>query len=206
MQMNPPQLYTWKQTRIYSCGPACLMTALHEFGKAELSEKTEMEIWRQVCNMIFMGSTPAYLARCAKSRGLSTKLWVKSRRGPSKSYGNTLFHRLLHSHLLRVYRKTATAYRKQGNEVSDYREESKILGELQSNPESKAIYLIADDDDVFHFILVRPFGGTLVVMDPAGSTNTPFMEDEFQDAYEPNMLGYCVLLCAATNLQIAAIL
>jgi len=131
---------------------------------------------------------------------------VKSRRGPSKSYGNTFFHRLLHSHLLRVYRKTATAYRKQGNEVSDYREESKILGVLQSNPESKAIYLIADDDDVFHFILVRPFGGKLVVMDPALGTNMPFTENEFLDAYEPNILGYCILLGVATNPQISPIL
>lgn len=194
MEENVPRLLSWKQTRIYSCGPACLMTALAEFGKVELSEKNEMEIWRQVRNMIFMGSTPAYLARCSKSRGLSTRLWVKTRRGPSKSYGKTLFHRLLHSHLLRVYRKTALAYREQGHDVSDYREEFEILGVLKSSHASKAIYLIADDDEVFHFILVRLFGGNLVVMDPAFGNNTAFSEEKFLAAYEPKMLGYCVML------------
>lgn len=194
MEENVPRLLSWKQTRIYSCGPAALMTALAEFGKVELSEKIEMEIWKKVRNMIFMGSTPAYLARCSQSHGLSTRLWVKSKRGPAKSYGVTILHRLLHSHLLRVYRKTATAYRKQGNEVSDYRAESEVLRVLQTTPESRTIYLIADDDEVFHFILVRFFGGNLVVMDPAFGNNTAFSEEEFLVSYEPKMLGYCVML------------
>ncbi|MBI5845403.1 MAG: peptidase C39 family protein [Deltaproteobacteria bacterium] len=191
---NLHRLYAWKQTRIYSCGPAALMTALAEYGKAELSEKSEIAIWKKVRNMLFMGSTPAYLARFAKSRGVSARLWIRSGNGPEKRYGKTLFHRLLHSHLLRVYRKTAVAYRKQGNEVSDYREESEITGVLRSSPEAKAIYLIADDDEIFHFILARQQGGRLVVMDPANGANTHFTEAGFLARYEPKMLGYCVLL------------
>lgn len=197
--MNSFKPASWKQTKIYSCGPASLMTALYELGLGELSEKAEMSIWRQVRHYYFLGSTPAYIAQCAKNRGASTRLWVRKNRTAGKTAGKSPISRLLHGYLLRVYRKTAQKYHAQGNDFSEYCEESELLSHLWSKPGAEAIYLIVDTDEIFHFVLLRPHAGKLVLMDPAFGTNTAFTEKEFLAEYEKRMLGYCVLLNRQAN-------
>ncbi len=194
MEEKTSRLSSWKQTRIYSCGPACLMTALNEYGGSELSEKREMELWRKVRHLFFLGSTPAYLAECAAGLGLSARLMTRNPPGPEKIPGRTLVNRLLHRYLLGVYGRTAGAYRKKGRAAAAYRKEAEILRLLEAGQNAKAIFLIADQDEIFHFILVRRVGAELWVMDPAYGANTPFSEGGFLAAYGPSFLGYCVLL------------
>ncbi|WP_028313820.1 peptidase C39 family protein [Desulfatibacillum aliphaticivorans] len=193
---QPAPLAFWKQSKFNSCGPAVMMTALHELGMPGLSEKREMEIWKQVKHPFGLGSLPARMAVYAASQGVKVKFLHKNISPDHfKIYWKTP-RKTLHKQLIRTYYETAKEAENNGLPTEHYQDEQEILDRLMETPGLRVIYLIIDDDGVLHFVLAREKDGRIVVMDPYYGRNNVFDLPDFQNRRFPAMVGYAILLSA----------
>jgi hypothetical protein len=151
-----------------------------------------------VRHLFYLGSLPSSLAKFAASRSLTTTLFC-SRSGIKRlmrSGSEPLLRRLIHSYLGTVYRVSAAKAKQPGLNVVYIEEDLDILRSLSDGRHGKAICLIRDEFNFFHYILLRKDGDCLVVMDPAYGTNTSFKEDVFYRQLGKTMIGYHVLFHA----------
>ncbi|MEW5735787.1 MAG: peptidase C39 family protein [Thermodesulfobacteriota bacterium] len=185
---------SWRQTRINTCGPACLMVALSELGRSDISEETEMRIWRRVRHMLVLGSTPAALASYARARGARAELLVYGPRPADFPLQVSGLHLFLQRYLLYAYRLGARAAARNGVPVVRASGGGEILDRITIRPETRAIVLIVDRDRILHFLLVRKNGPNLMVMDPDSGANIPFSRPAFLALEKASGVGYCVLV------------
>ena len=184
----------WKQTRFNTCGPACLMTALHELGKSGLSESREQEIWTHVKHPLSLGSLPSRMAMYAASQGLNVKLLHRNIAPPDFKMHWKTPRKILHNKLIRTYYETAKEAESQGLPTEYYQEEQEILHRIVENHAFRVIYLIVDDDGVLHFILAREKGCRVAVMDPYFGLNRLYDQPDFLNKLGGSMVGYAILM------------
>lgn len=197
MKNDSTGLSSWKQTRIYSCGPACLMTAFNEWGLGPLSEDQEMAIWKQVRHLYYLGSTPASLALCARDQGLDAKLFRNPDHLSRVCRNRASVHCLLHRYLRKVYEASAQKAAQSGIRLEDSPGDREILDLLDEEGKNRAVYLIFDEDNILHFILARRRQGKIAVMDPASGSNAEYSEDAFLERFVPAMAGFSLLITRA---------
>ncbi|SHJ37748.1 Peptidase_C39 like family protein [Desulfatibacillum alkenivorans DSM 16219] len=191
---QPAPLAFWKQSKFNSCGPAVMMTALHELGMPGLSEKREMEIWKHVKHPMSLGSLPAKMAMYAASLGVDVKLLRKNISPPDIKVFWKTPRKTLHKSLLKTYYETALKAEFQGLPTEFYEDEREILDRLLKDSGLRVIYLIVDDDGVLHFVMAREKDGRIAIMDPYYGRNTLFDIPDFINRLSPNMVGYAILL------------
>ncbi len=177
-----------------TCGPACLMVALHEMGRPGLSRDRELKIWKHVRHFFLLGSTPAYVAEYAKSRGLATALYIDEPTAGRIGGNRRSFFHTLHRHLKRTYRMTARKARDNGLAVRSMNAFGDLAGILSADSALAAICLVYDEYGYLHFVLARRRGETFVVMDPADGSNTGYEPGKFLEQYGNVFAGYVVVL------------
>ncbi|MBI9076344.1 MAG: peptidase C39 family protein [Desulfatibacillum sp.] len=192
--IKPTLLASWKQSRFNTCGPASLMTALHELGKPGLSQHREMEIWKHVRHPFSLGSLPAYMAVYAAKQGVTVSLLHKDIAPPAMKVHWKKPRRSLHQHLLRAYYLTTKQEGSRGLNVDCYQDEKEILERMIANPGLRVIYLIMDDDGYLHYVLAREKAGSIAIMDPYYGRNSLFDQPDFLMKLGRAMMGYAILI------------
>jgi hypothetical protein len=183
---------SWQQTQLNTCGPACMMTALHELGFCELNRATELKIFNKVSHARIMGSTPSKMARFALPFVPNTRLLQERPWQRPKERGLKAFHRIIHNYLFLVYRLGALNHKSQGLGFGFYKNQDEVISLI--GPCTKAICLVVDDEQILHFVLLRLVDKKLVVMDPATGENTAYDKSSLLAFLKKSAAGYWIVM------------
>ncbi|MCX7818531.1 MAG: peptidase C39 family protein [Kiritimatiellae bacterium] len=182
-----PRIVGYAQQRDFTCGAACLMVALHELGRGELSEQRELDIWRAAHPPFYTGCLPAALARRARHEGCDATLLVEPTAFRSQLQRCPPGLRLFYRYLLAVERLL-----ERGLTVERIREPAEPLRRLIGRPGARMLLLVEVEDHDLHYLLVRRNDNDLVVLDPADGRNTrrPLQSELLPD----NATGYYLFI------------
>ena len=189
----------WEQTDECSCGAASLMVALNELTDLEMSDETEMSIWKTVRCPVYRGSMPGPMGRAAIKHGVKAEVlmcrsWIQrslESLPPLEKVQYTLVLKAVNAGLWRA--------RQAGVKVT-YVEEyddfvAHIRDRLRDHGDCRVLSAIEVADSELHWVLLRSGNhGVVSVMDPAGGDNTDYSMEHIVEMSSEVGVGCTLIL------------
>ncbi len=161
----------YRQTQLFTCGPACLIMALTLLEKIEKPRTpiTELEFWRRA-NTVYMGEGhpgcgPYGIARLARLHGCDVRI-LQSHPAHFFKRWNTDPRKRETDLLLERYDRAKAA--ESGCRTGPYPKDGFTLSELVNKPENNIIISLSGGEKVAdgHWICAVPDGKNFTIMDP----------------------------------------
>lgn len=180
-------IFSYAQTEDYTCGAACLITALSEFGIGALSKEHEMEVWDSAHPPFYDGCLPALLAKYARAKGCRCRLFVNSKRIKSKLKTVPFWIKVFYRYLLMIEK-----WHEFKIPTSPCKDIYQVMEQFYLFKDSRLLFVIQVEDYDLHYLLVRLKLDQMWLMDPSDGENRVITLDQINREYDD--VGYYLFI------------